>query len=136
MRRGNTTKRSSALLSSIQTEPRKEGVDQPNICTACMLRHSVRSQGHVFQRDLLYIIAGVENPHGITIADELADDYNKEIQHGRLYPNLDTPVNDRSQGVSLQREGAAVSCRVRNRQPITQSGSPADRRISSFCSVD
>ena len=46
-----------------------------------------------FQRDLLYIIAGLENPHGLAIADELTDYYNKEIQHGRLYPNLDTLVD-------------------------------------------
>ena len=46
-----------------------------------------------FQRDLLYIIAGLENPHGLAILDELAEYYNTEIQHGRLYPNLDTLVD-------------------------------------------
>ena len=45
-----------------------------------------------FQRDILYIIAGSENPHGLAILDELAEYYNTEIQHGRLYPNLDTLV--------------------------------------------
>lgn len=45
-----------------------------------------------FQRDLLYIIAGLENPHGLATLDELAEYYNTEIQHGRLYPNLDTLV--------------------------------------------
>jgi DNA-binding PadR family transcriptional regulator len=45
-----------------------------------------------FQRDLLYIIAGLEDPYGLAILDELAAYYNKEIQHGRLYPNLDTLV--------------------------------------------
>lgn len=46
-----------------------------------------------FQRDLLYIIAGLEKPHGLAIRDELAEYYDKEIQHGRLYPNLDTLVD-------------------------------------------
>lgn len=46
-----------------------------------------------FQRDLLYIIAGLENLHGLAIADELGDYYTKEVQHGRLYPNLDTLVD-------------------------------------------
>ena len=46
-----------------------------------------------FQRDLLYIIAGLEPLHGLAIAEELTDYYNKEIQHGRLYPNLDTLVD-------------------------------------------
>jgi DNA-binding PadR family transcriptional regulator len=46
-----------------------------------------------FQRDLLYIIAGVEPLHGLAIAEELAEYYSKEIQHGRLYPNLDTLVD-------------------------------------------
>ena len=46
-----------------------------------------------FQRDLLYVIAGLENgtpPHGLAIKDSLEVDYSGEIHHGRLYPNLDT----------------------------------------------
>ena len=46
-----------------------------------------------FQRDLLYVIAGLEDPHGLALKDDLEDYYNKEIHHGRLYPNLDTLVN-------------------------------------------
>ena len=46
-----------------------------------------------FQRDLLYMVAGLENPHGLAILDELTEYYNTEIQHGRLYPNLDTLVD-------------------------------------------
>ncbi|GAB3687146.1 helix-turn-helix transcriptional regulator [Salinarchaeum laminariae] len=46
-----------------------------------------------FQRDLLYTIAGKEEPHGLAIKDELEDYYEKEIHHGRLYPNLDTLVD-------------------------------------------
>ena len=46
-----------------------------------------------FQRDLLYAIAGLDNPHGLAIKEELEDYYEKEIHHGRLYPNLDTLVN-------------------------------------------
>ena len=46
-----------------------------------------------FQRDLLYVIAGSEKPHGLAIKDELEEYYEKEIHHGRLYPNLDTLVD-------------------------------------------
>lgn len=46
-----------------------------------------------FQRDLLYVIAGLEKPHGLAIKEELEEYYEKEIHHGRLYPNLDTLVN-------------------------------------------
>lgn len=46
-----------------------------------------------FQRDLLYTIAGLEEPHGLAIKDELEEYYGKEIHHGRLYPNLDTLVD-------------------------------------------
>ena len=46
-----------------------------------------------FQRDLLYVIAGEEEPHGLAIKDELEEYYQKEIHHGRLYPNLDTLVD-------------------------------------------
>jgi len=45
-----------------------------------------------FQRDLLYTIAGLEDPHGLAIKGELEGYYGKEIHHGRLYPNLDTLV--------------------------------------------
>jgi PadR family transcriptional regulator PadR len=46
-----------------------------------------------FQRDLLYAISGMEEPHGLAIKDEMEDYYEKEIHHGRLYPNLDTLVD-------------------------------------------
>jgi len=45
-----------------------------------------------FQRDLLYVISGLEEPHGLAVKDEIEDYYEKEINHGRLYPNLDTLV--------------------------------------------
>jgi len=45
-----------------------------------------------FQRDMLYVIAGREEPHGLAIKEELEQYYQTEIHHGRLYPNLDTLV--------------------------------------------
>jgi len=45
-----------------------------------------------FQRDLLYAVAGLDEPHGLAIKEELETYYEKEIHHGRLYPNLDTLV--------------------------------------------
>jgi PadR family transcriptional regulator PadR len=46
-----------------------------------------------FQRDLLYVVAGKEEPHGLAIKEELEEYYESEIHHGRLYPNLDTLVD-------------------------------------------
>lgn len=46
-----------------------------------------------FQRDLLYTIAGGEEPHGLAIKEVLEEYYESEIHHGRLYPNLDTLVD-------------------------------------------
>ena len=46
-----------------------------------------------FQRDLLYVIAGLGTPHSLAIKDELEAYYEGEIHHGRLYPNLDTLVD-------------------------------------------
>ncbi len=46
-----------------------------------------------FQRDLLFVIAGEDEPHGLAIKEELEEYYEKEIHHGRLYPNLDTLVD-------------------------------------------
>jgi DNA-binding PadR family transcriptional regulator len=45
-----------------------------------------------FQRDLLYVIAGLDEPHGLALKEELEGYYEKEIHAGRLYPNLDTLV--------------------------------------------
>ncbi|WP_254766761.1 PadR family transcriptional regulator [Salinilacihabitans rarus] len=45
-----------------------------------------------FQRDLLYVTAGLDDPHGLAIRDELESYYSSEVHHGRLYPNLDELV--------------------------------------------
>lgn len=45
-----------------------------------------------FQRNLLYVIAGLSNPSGQEIKTKLQDVIG-EITHGRLYPNLDTLVD-------------------------------------------
>ena len=45
-----------------------------------------------FQRDLLYVIAGLDEPKGLAVKAELDSVYSTEINHGRLYPNLDTLV--------------------------------------------
>jgi DNA-binding PadR family transcriptional regulator len=45
-----------------------------------------------FQRDLLVVISGLEEPHGLAIKEELEDYYESEVNHGRLYPNLDELV--------------------------------------------
>lgn len=45
-----------------------------------------------FQRDLLYVIAGHDEPHGLAIKEDLEDYYDGDINHGRLYPNLDILV--------------------------------------------
>jgi DNA-binding PadR family transcriptional regulator len=46
-----------------------------------------------FQRDLLYVVAGLDDPHGLGIKEELSDYYDDKIHNGRLYPNLDTLVS-------------------------------------------
>lgn len=43
-----------------------------------------------FQRDMLYVIASMDEPKGLAIKDELEKYYEIEVHHGRLYPNLDT----------------------------------------------
>ncbi|ELZ84754.1 DNA binding domain-containing protein [Haloferax elongans ATCC BAA-1513] len=44
-----------------------------------------------FQRDLLYVIAGTERPSGQEIKEIISRDVG-EVNHGRLYPNLDALV--------------------------------------------
>lgn len=68
-----------------------------------------------FQRDLLYIVSGLDEPKGLAIKDELDGYYGSEINHGRLYPNLDTlvekgliekgQIDDRTNKYSLTQRG-------------------------------
>jgi DNA-binding PadR family transcriptional regulator len=46
-----------------------------------------------FQRDVLYVLSGLDEPYGLAIKSELEDYYEGDINHGRLYPNLDDLVD-------------------------------------------
>ncbi|SNR57382.1 PadR family transcriptional regulator [Halorubrum vacuolatum] len=46
-----------------------------------------------FQRDLIFTVAGLDEPHGLAIKNEVEDYYHKEINSGQLYPNLDSLVH-------------------------------------------
>ena len=45
-----------------------------------------------FQRDLLTVIAGLDQPSGQTVKEHLEEVSDTNITHGRLYPNLDVLV--------------------------------------------
>ncbi|MFA9516986.1 helix-turn-helix transcriptional regulator [Halopenitus sp. H-Gu1] len=47
-----------------------------------------------FQRDILYVITGLDEPYGLAIKEVLDAYYESEVNHGRLYPNLDTLVEE------------------------------------------
>lgn len=47
-----------------------------------------------FQRDLLYVIAGMDSPKGLAIKEKLDEYYPKQINHGRLYPNLESLIEE------------------------------------------
>lgn len=42
-----------------------------------------------FQRDCLHVLAALDEPYGLEVKTALEDYYGKEVNHGRLYPNLD-----------------------------------------------
>jgi len=46
-----------------------------------------------FQRDVLYVLAGLDEAYGLKIKSELEDYYGGDVNHGRLYPNLDDLVD-------------------------------------------
>jgi DNA-binding PadR family transcriptional regulator len=46
-----------------------------------------------FQRDLLYVIANLDEPYGLAVKEGLEEYYESKVNHGRLYPNLDTLVD-------------------------------------------
>ena len=71
-----------------------------------------------FQRDLLYCIAGLDGSYGLGIKRAVEDYGDTEINHGRLYPNLDTlveegyvekgSIDDRTNSYELTSEGRAL----------------------------
>ncbi|MFB6253574.1 MAG: PadR family transcriptional regulator [Halobacteriaceae archaeon] len=46
-----------------------------------------------FQRDLLYVVDGLDTPKGVDIKAELDTYYKEEINHGHLYPALEELSN-------------------------------------------
>lgn len=71
-----------------------------------------------FQRDLLYVIADLDRPYGLGIKRELESYYGSDVNHGRLYPNLDELVgegylqkealDDRTNAYRLTEDGQAL----------------------------
>ena len=47
-----------------------------------------------FQRDLLYMIAGIDRPYGLKVKRDLEEYYTDEINHSRLYQNMDRLVEE------------------------------------------
>ena len=45
-----------------------------------------------FQRDVLFIIQSQDEPNGLEIKSAIDEYYQQDINHGRLYPNLDQLV--------------------------------------------
>ncbi|WP_059058563.1 PadR family transcriptional regulator [Halobacterium hubeiense] len=68
-----------------------------------------------FQRDLLFVIAGLDTPHGTTISDELDEAHGPDINPGQLYPNLDKLADEGYQLLQIRflysACGAIFSCR-------------------------
>lgn len=48
-----------------------------------------------FQWNVLWTIAGLDyEPHGLAVKEALEEEYDSEVHHGRLYPTLDSLVDD------------------------------------------
>lgn len=47
-----------------------------------------------FQRDLMFVIARLDEPKGLDVKEVVEQYYGTEVRHGRLYPNLDTLVEN------------------------------------------
>ena len=43
-----------------------------------------------FQRDVLCVLCGLDDPKGMEIQSELEDYYGSEVLHARVYQNLDS----------------------------------------------
>lgn len=87
-----------------------------------------------FQRDLLRIIAGMdEHPIGLEVKSAMESYYETEVNHGRLYPNLDTleqkgliskqELDGRTNTYTLTRRGRQE---IRSRDSFNKANSPPE----------
>jgi DNA-binding PadR family transcriptional regulator len=67
-----------------------------------------------FQRDLLFVVAGLDGPNGREIGSEVAEYYGEEIQDARLYPGLDT-LADKGLVEKREADGRTNSYRLSRR---------------------
>jgi DNA-binding PadR family transcriptional regulator len=78
------------------------------------------TQMHRFQIDLLAALATIGPCKGLAIRDRLGERYDEEVNHGRLYPNLDQleaaglieierqAIDDRTNRYSLTTQGRVL----------------------------
>lgn len=93
-----------------------------------------------FNRDILIVIYGKDTPKGTEIMRELESYYNDDVNHGRLYPNLDDLVDSgylekisldkRSNGYILTDDGKGL-VQSRQRWEEQMAGDIIGERISS-----
>lgn len=104
------------------------------------------AQLSAFQRDILAEVANYNGaPHGLAIIDELSAFYDEEINHGRLYPNLDELVDadlldkserdKRTNAYALTSEGQAVLSSGADRLD-RQRSTPRHLRLSAILGSD
>jgi DNA-binding PadR family transcriptional regulator/flagellin-specific chaperone FliS len=90
-----------------------------------------------FHRDILIVLSGLSGTKGLRIKEELEQYYDDEVNHGRLYPNLDTlaereyiekfSIDNRSNGYRLSEKGKRhLQHRRRWEGPNLQTGGDSD----------
>jgi len=95
-----------------------------------------------FQRDLLYIIASLDDPYGLGIKDGLESYYGNDVNTGRVYQNLGklsdngyvkkAPIDKRTNSYTLTSRATAAmndrqtweTSRVRRIDASSQTPSP------------
>ncbi|WP_117595539.1 MULTISPECIES: PadR family transcriptional regulator [Haloprofundus] len=90
-----------------------------------------------FQRDLLYVISGMDQPSGQQAKERLEQYLDDDINHGRLYPNLDTlvskeyvekgPIDRRTNYYAITERGEN---QIRERREWEESQFPFDRQTT------
>jgi DNA-binding PadR family transcriptional regulator len=83
------------MANADSTKERSDTADEPAIDTQVTTEQKVTPQDlTLFQQEILLILARKGPSYGLAIKRELEDLYDQEVNHGRLYPNLDTLVDD------------------------------------------
>lgn len=89
-----------------------------------------------FQRDVLYVIAGLDEPNGSEIKEQLEEYYETRVDRGQLYPNIDSLAEEGFiEKDQHEKRGNAYTLTTKGRREIKDRREWEDKYLTAVRSV-